>query len=153
MFKLVKIRIFFLSLVALFGTLTLVAQNQDISDTQLAQFADAYMTVQTQNQEAQQEMIAVIEKEGLEVERFSEIQEASLNPNQESDATPEEMKKHAKAIEKIDAMQPEFEKKAIEGIEKSGISMEEYQNIASAVQQDQKLQQKLQTILMERTAQ
>jgi|SRR5699024_2581993 len=151
MFKSVKLRTLFFSFMLLSGSATLFAQ--DISDTQLAQFADAYINVQMQNQEAQQEMIAIIEKEGLEVERFSQIQEASMNPNQQSDATPDEMKKHASAMAKLDEMQPKLEKKAIEGIEATGISLEQYQSIASAVQQDQELQQKLQTILMERTAQ
>lgn len=151
MFKSVKLRSLFFSLTLLLGSVTLFAQ--DISDTQLAQFADAYINVQMQNQEAQQEMVAIIEKEGLEVERFSQIQEASMNPNQQSDATPDEMKKHASAMAKLDEMQPELEKKAIEGIEATGISLEQYQSIASAVQQDQELQQKLQAILMERTAQ
>lgn len=151
MFKSVKIRTLFFSLTLLLGSVTLFAQ--DISDTQLAQFADAYMNVQMQNQEAQEEMIAIIEKEGLDVERFSQIQEASMNPDQETNATPDEMKKHASAMAKLDKMQPELEKKAIKGIESTGITMEEYQNIAAAIQQDQALQQKLQTILMERTGQ
>lgn len=149
MFKSVKNRTFFFSLAFLMGTFTFFAQ--DISDTQLAQFADAYINIQMQNQEAQQEMIAIIEKEGLDVERFSAIQEASMNPSQESNASAEEMKKHEKAIKKLDELQPKFEQKAIDGIEASGITMEQYQSIAAAIQQDQDLQQKLQTILMERT--
>lgn len=151
MFRSVKIRTFFFTLTLLLGTLALSAQ--DISDTQLAQFADAYINVQMQNQEAQQEMIAIIEKEGLDVERFSAIQEASMNPNQESDASADEMKKHEKALKKLDELQPKLEQKAIAGIEASGITMEEYQSIAAAIQQNQDLQQKLQTILIERTQQ
>lgn len=151
MFKSVKIRTFFFSLTLLLGSITLFAQ--DISDTQLAQFADAYINVQMQNQEAQQEMITIIEDEGLDVERFSAIQEANMNPNQESDASAEEIEKHEKAIKKLDELQPKLEQKAIAGIEATGITMEQYQSIAAAIQQDQDLQQKLQTILMERTQQ
>lgn len=147
----VKFRTFLFSLTLLLGSMTLFAQNADISDTQLAQFADAYINVQMQSQEAQLEMISVIEKEGLDVERFSQIQEASMNPGQQANATPDEIEKHGKAIEKLEALQPQLEKKAIESIEATGITMDQYQSIAMAIQQDQGLQQKLQTILMERS--
>ncbi len=103
-----------------------------------------------QNQEAQMEMMTIIEAEGLEVQRFSEIQETSMDPSQKSDATAEEMKKHGSAIAKIEQLQPELERKAVAQIESSGISIERFESLASVIQQDQGLQQRLQTILMER---
>jgi|26BtaG_2_1085354.scaffolds.fasta_scaffold00015_81 hypothetical protein len=149
MFKSVRIKSLFL-FVGILGSLTLSAQSQDVSDTELAQFADAYIKVQMQNQEAQKEMMTIIEGEGLEVERFSEIQQSSMDPNQKSDATAEEMKKHGSAIAKIEQLQPELEKKAVKEIESSGITIERFESLASVIQQDQGLQQRLQTILMER---
>lgn len=149
MFKSVRINSLFL-FVTILGSLTLSAQQQDVSDTELAQFADAYIKVQMQNQEAQQEMMTIIEGEGLEVERFSEIQQTAMDPNQKSDATADEMKKHGSAIAKIEKLQPELEKKAVDQVESTGISMERFESLASVIQQDQGLQQRLQTILMER---
>lgn len=143
-----KIKFLILS-IALMASAAVFAQT-DVSDVQLAQFADAYIKVQEENVAAQQKMIAIIEDEGLNVERFSEIQEASMDPAQESNATPDEVKKHAKAIEKLNKLQPELEKNAINGIESTGISVEQYQSLASAIQNDQGLQQRLQIILMER---
>lgn len=152
MLKSVKIKGLFL-FVSILGSLTLSAQEQDVSDTELAQFADAYINVQMQNQEAQQEMVTIIENEGLDVETFSAIQQASMDPEQKADATADEMKKHANATAKIEKLQPQLEKKAIDGIESTGITLERYESLASVIQRDQGLQQRLQTILMERQGQ
>lgn len=150
MFKSMKFKSL-LFLFALMGSTLTFAQ--DISDTQLAQFADAYIKVQEENEKAQHEMIAVVEKEGLEIERFSAIQQAAMDPSQESNVTPEEMEKVGNAMTKLEAMQPELEKKAIAGIESTGITLEQFQAIGMAIEQDATLQQKLQTILMERVQQ
>ena len=64
MFKSVRIKSLFL-FVGILGSLTLSAQSQDVSDTELAQFADAYIKVQMQNHEAQKEIMTIIEGEGL----------------------------------------------------------------------------------------
>lgn len=73
MSKLFKIKNLF-SLVFILGSLTLSAQEKQVTDAELGQFADAYIKVQIQNQEAQKEMMVIIEGEGLEVQRFTVIQ-------------------------------------------------------------------------------
>ncbi|MBA6152488.1 DUF4168 domain-containing protein [Gelidibacter maritimus] len=149
MFKSVKVKSLFL-FAALIGSLTLSAQEQNVSDSDLNQFADAYIKVQMQNQVAQQEMMTIIENEGLAVERFSAIQEAAIDPNKESDATAEEMKKHASAMSKMEKLQPELEQKAVDEIESAGISIDRYKSLATAIQKERSLQERLQAILMER---
>lgn len=147
MLKLLKIKSLLL-FVAVLGSVGLFAQENQITDTELNKFADAYMNMQMQNQEAQQEMIAIIQAEGLKLERFSAIEEAAMDPNKESDATPAELKMHANATDKMKKMQPALEKKAIEGIESKGLTFERFQELATVIQQDQSLQQRLQDILM-----
>lgn len=149
MFKSVKIKSLFL-FAAILGSFSLSAQEQNVSDSELTQFADAYVKVQMQNQVAQQEMMTIIEDEGLEVERFSAIQEAAMDPEKKSDATSDEMKKHASAISKMEELQPELEKKAVNEIESTGISIDRYKTLASAIQQEKSLQERLQAILVER---
>lgn len=149
MFKSVKIKSLFL-FVAILGSFSLSAQESDVSDTELSQFADAYVKVQMQNQVAQQEMMAIIEDKGLEVERFGAIQEAAMDPEKKSDATADEMKKHASAISKMEKLQPELEKKAINEIESTGISIDRYKTLASAIQKERSLQERLQAILVKR---
>lgn len=145
-----KIKLFLFAATLGIFSLSAQQQQQDVSDTELAQFADAYIGLQLENQKIEQEMVSIIEKEGLELQRFNQIQETSMNPDKENSASESEMKKHAQAISEIQKLQPELEKRAIQGIEKTGISFEKYQSLATAIQADQKLQQKLQTILMER---
>ncbi len=146
MFKTMKLKNLFL-FVAILSTVGLLAQENTISDSELTQFADAYVKLQMQNQEAQQKIADIIQDEGLELERFSEIQEAAMDPNKETDASADEIEKHANAISKIEKIQPELEKKAISDIESAGITLERYQALVSAIQQDQGLQQRLQAIL------
>src|SRR5690606_7755555 len=62
----------------------------DISDEELQKFVDAFQEIQVENQKIQQKMIAEIQEEGMEVQRFSEIQQAQQNPNQEVEMTAEE---------------------------------------------------------------
>lgn len=135
------------------GSLMLSAREQSVSDSELNQFADAYIKVQKRNQVAQQEMMVIIEAEGLKMERFGEIQEAEMDPNKESDATPDEVKKHAKALAKMEKMQPELEKKAIQEIESAGLTFDQYKTLATTIQGEKDLQQRLQTILVERQRQ
>ena len=152
MFKLVRIKslLFF---VTMLGSLTLSAQEQSVSDSELGQFADAYIKVQMQNQAAQQEMMTIIEDEGLALERFSEIQEAGMDPNKASDATADEVKKHASAVAKMEKMQPALEKKAVEQIESAGMTFDQYKSLATTIQGEKDLQQRLQTMLVERQRQ
>lgn len=147
MLKSVKLRNVFL-FVAMMGTFGLFAQEKEITDTELTQFATAYQEMQVQNQEAQQQMVKIIEAEGMDVQRFSAIQQASMDPNKDIEATDTEMKMHESAISKMQEMQPAMEKKATDKIVSSGLTMERFEAIAAVIQKDQGLQQRLQAILM-----
>ena len=103
-----------------------------------------------QNQVAQQEMMTIIEDQGLKVERFSEIQEAAMDPSKKVDATADEMKKHSNAMAKMEEIQPSLEKKAVDEIESAGISINRYKSLATVIEKEKELQQRLQTILVER---
>lgn len=147
MLKSVKLKNVFL-FVAMIGTLGLFAQEKEISDTELTQFASAYQEMQIQNQEIQQKIVKMIEDEGMDVQRFSAIQQASMDPNQEVEATDSEIKMHQNVIVKIQKMQPQFEKEASDKIVATGLTMERFETLATVIQKDQALQQRLQTILM-----
>lgn len=148
MLKSVKLKSVFLFVAIMGASFGLFAQENDISDAELAKFANAYQEMQVQNQEIQQEMVKIIEKEGMDVDRFSAIQQASMDPNQEVEASDSEMKMHENAVTKMQKMQPEMEKKASEKIAATGLTMERFEALAAVIQNDQDLQQRLQTILM-----
>lgn len=147
MLKSVKVKSLFL-FVAMIGSLGLFAQNNEVSEEELTKFANAYQEMQVQNQEAQQLMVNIIEAEGMDVDRFSTIQQASMENNQNVEATEAEVKMHQNAMVKIQEIQPELEKKATEKIVATGLTMERFEALAAVIQNDQGLQQRLQAILM-----
>lgn len=128
---------------------TMKAQT-DVTTAELSKFADAFQEVQVENQAAQQKMMGIIKEEGLEVERFSEIQKAQMNPEAEVEATDEELKMHAAVVTELQKMQPELESKMQEIIGEHGLTLDRYKAVAMALQQDKDLQKKFQGIMMKK---
>ena len=95
-------------------------------------------------------MMGIIKDEGLELQRFNEIQEAKMNPQASVEASDEELKKHAAVIGELEKMQPELEAKMETIIEENGLTLDRYKAVAMALQQDKSLQQKFQGIMMKR---
>ncbi|RXG32306.1 protein of unknown function [Leeuwenhoekiella marinoflava DSM 3653] len=122
----------------------------DISTDELTKFAGVFEKVQAENQTAQQKMMGIIKDEGLELQRFNEIQEAKMNPQASVEASDEELKKHAAVIGELEKMQPELEAKMETIIEENGLTLDRYKAVAMALQQDKSLQQKFQGIMMKR---
>ncbi|MDG3583666.1 DUF4168 domain-containing protein [Galbibacter pacificus] len=155
--KKIKIALLFVTLIGSAGLFAQVQQPAapeqatNVSDAELENFATAYMGMQMENQKAQQKIMKTIEGQGLEVERFQEIQEATADPNKEVDATEEEKTKHKNAIAEIEKMRPEFESKMEAIIKDSGLTVERYQAVGAAIQADKALQQKLQGIMVKKT--
>lgn len=130
-------KLFAFAIVFALGTSALFAQ--EITDEQLDKFANAYLTVQQENNKAQSEMMAVIEGEGLTTQRFNEIYQAG----EETDATDKEKKQYDKAMVKIEegnkALQAQMEDK----IKAAGLSVETFQEISKMMQTNPEMQQKV----------
>ncbi|MFO7790118.1 MAG: DUF4168 domain-containing protein [Bacteroidales bacterium] len=122
-------------------------QNQpqagDITDEELEKFASVFLT----EQEVQQDMIEIIQDEGLSVQRFQQMQQASQNPEQELDASEEEMKQYESVMASIQEIQPESQKKIQDKIKEEGLTQKRYSEINNAMQQNQELQQRFQNIM------
>ncbi|MCF8713672.1 DUF4168 domain-containing protein [Joostella atrarenae] len=155
MLVLKRLKIVFL-FVALLGSVSAFAQvpapapapAENISDAELQQFAEAYMGIQMKNQEAQQAMTTTIKDHGIALDRFNEIQQASMDPNKEVDASEDELAKHKAAIADLEKLQPKFQSQMETVITDTGLSIERYQAVASSVQASKELQQKLQGIMV-----
>lgn len=119
----------------------------EISDEELQKFANAYKQMQVMGQQAQQKMVQSVEEEGMEIERFNEIHQASMDADAESDATDDEKATHKKIVTKLDTMQQDFQDKLTKVVENQDMDMERYQMIATALQTDTELQQRLQKML------
>ena len=153
MLKSVKLNLFLF--LATLGTISMSAQTEakKVTDQELNKFANAYQTVQVENQKAQQEMVAMIEESGLDVEKFQKIQKAQMDPNTEVEATEKELTAHKQVMAEIQAMQPKLQSEMEGLIKKQGLTMQRYQEVAAAIQTNQELQQQLQAIMMKKQTQ
>ncbi len=118
-------------------------QAQEVSDEQFDKFVSAFQAVQQENMKAQEKMMGVIEEEGLTVEKFNEIHQASLNPNAEVEASDEDKRKHKSALAKVEAMNDDIQKLMESKIQEAGLTPEEFEMINQQVQSDPEMQQKL----------
>ncbi|MCM4165568.1 MULTISPECIES: DUF4168 domain-containing protein [unclassified Arenibacter] len=121
-------------------------QQISVPDAELQLFAKAYQGIQVAQQDAQRKMIAVLEEQEIEIDVFNEIQQAKLQ-NQEIEAAQSDVQKHAKAVEKIEKMQPEIQSKMEKIITDTNLAVEKYEQIAGALQSNPDLVKRLQKLM------
>lgn len=121
-------------------------QQVNVTDAELEKFAEAYQGIQVAQQEAQKKMIAAVEEQGMEIGTFNEIHQAKMQ-NQEVEASQDDLQKHAKAVEKIEKMQPAIQEGMEEIITDADLTVERYEQIAGAMQTNPELIQRLQKIM------
>jgi hypothetical protein len=120
------------------------ADPESVTDTEMEQFAGVFVELQTMNQQIQQEMVTAVQEEGIEVQRFNEIMNAQQDPNQEVDATQDELELFAAAGQAIQQIQQSAQQDMQKVITESELSLPRYQSIMAALQNDAGLQQRLQ---------
>ncbi|HSI68743.1 MAG TPA: DUF4168 domain-containing protein [Gillisia sp.] len=121
-------------------------QQVNVTDAELEKFAEAYQGIQVAQQEAQKKMISAVEEQGMEIGAFNDIHQAKMQ-NQEVEASQEDLQKHAKAVEKIEQMQPAIQAEMEEIITGADLTIEKYEQIAAAMQTNPELLQRLQKIM------
>lgn len=117
-------------------------QTPDVSDQELQKFANIYMEVQTESQKMQVQAAEAIQAEGMEVERFNELATAQNDPNQETEPNEKEVEILASINLKIQKIQTDFQGRVAEMVQKEGLTLQRYQELYTAVQNNQELQQK-----------
>lgn len=123
----------------------------DVSDEELQLFVDVSMQAQEVQAEAQQEMLAIVEEEGIDVDTFNQIAQALQmgQSRDEIDVESEDMENFDKASESIDVIGQAMEGKLISAVESEGMEMDRFQELNMAIQQDQQLQQRAQQMMQE----
>lgn len=123
----------------------------DVSEGELEKFVNAVDEVKDLQKNSQEKMINAIESEGLDANRFVQINNLQMNPEAEGsgDISDEEMESFKKAKEKVDKMQKEMQDKQVKAIEDQGIDVQRYVEIAQAAQADPELRQKIQKMQSE----
>ena len=119
----------------------------DFDDEELEGFAEIAQEVQMVQQQHQQEINNAIEEEGISVERFNEMFQAMQNPEVALEATPEEEEAFDEAMAKVYEAEEALEEKVAETVEEGGLTMEEYNEIMTAYQQDPEIQERINELL------
>lgn len=137
-----------LLLAAFFISTTSFGQDK-VSDAELTNFANAFTDIQVVNQNAQTEMVQVIESSGMEIETFNLLYQAtqSETPMIPEGVSQEDAEKFETVVTQIETLQPKFQKQMEEAIVDNNLSVDRYQQVMAMVQTDPELQQKLQSRL------
>lgn len=121
----------------------------DFSEEELKTFIQANKSVVEVQQQAEQKMIQVIEEENMDINRFNEIATAQQDPNQEADATADEMATFNQAAQKVMEVQRETQSEIAEAIESEGMQFNEYRQIMMAYQSSPEVQEKITKLVQE----
>ncbi len=119
---------------------------EEVSDEELQKFMTASQEVQAFSQQVQQQMISALEEQGMQPQRYGEIQQSQQNPGSGSDATSEEMQKFQKASQEVQKLQSQAQQQLQEKLSEAGFTQRRYQEISMMVQSDPELQQKFQSL-------
>jgi hypothetical protein len=122
------------------------AEVSEVSDEELKNFISASQEVQAYSQQIQQQMVSAVEDQGIQAQRFSEIQRGQQNPNSEMDVSQEEMKKFQAASQAVQKIQMEAQQEMQNKLSEVGLTQKRYQEISMMVQSDPELQQKYQSM-------
>lgn len=122
--------------------------NVEVTDNELVKFAETMEDIQEVQNSAQQEMVSVIQENGLDVQTFNEIYtQTQGNPNAQVDDVPAEtMENFNTATQQVVRIQESADERMVEAIESNGMNVERYQEIFMAVQQSPELQERLQSM-------
>lgn len=121
----------------------------DVSDEELERFIDVTIELQEGQMEAQQNMITIVEEEGLTVDSYNEIaQGIQMGQTQEElEVSDEDMEKYEAITDLIADIEQDLDAELEEVINESGMSMDRFQQINMALQQDQELLQRAQEMM------
>ncbi|MDG5766792.1 DUF4168 domain-containing protein [Balneolales bacterium ANBcel1] len=127
------------------------APQIEVSDDELEAFVDASMNAQTVQAQSQQEMVEVVNEEGIDVQTYNNIMRAEQmgESPEELDVSAEDMAKFESAFEQIQVIEEEMNVQLEAAVEQEGIDMDRFQEINMAVQQDPELQQRVQQMIQE----
>lgn len=127
------------------------APQIEVSDEELELFIDASMNAQSVQMESQQEMISIVDEEGIEVSTYNEIMQAQQmgQPLEDLGVTESDIEKFESAHEQIQEVEVRMEREIAQAVEEEGMEMERFQEINVAIQQDPELQQRAQQMIQE----
>lgn len=128
-----------------FSTLFAFATPTDnVSNEDLEKFATIYLEINKVDQLAQNEMMETITNEGMDVEVFNDMMNAYQNPDEQLEASNEELEQFQDVASKVVDIQNKAQEEMQQVILDNGFTIEKYQEVAAAIQENPELQQKVQ---------
>ncbi len=117
--------------------------TRKLTDADLKKLSKILNQLQALNMQSQEMMMAAVQKQGMDPQRFLQIQQTMQNPEAAKGLPADEKKKFEASMNAIGNVQQEMRKKMEGVLKKENVSMEEYQEMMIAIQTDQTAQQKL----------
>jgi hypothetical protein len=117
----------------------------DLTTEDISNFANAYRSIQAIKQDAEADMVAAVEAQGLTVEQFNTIVDNQLNgeSGSPSPVAETETAQFEAAVESIITIRQEAEVDMQSAIADEGISVERFNQIIDQASQDTDLQQQI----------
>jgi len=113
----------------------------DVSDKEMERFVKVSDELQTVQQKAQKKMMSAIEENGLDVQRYSEIEQANRS-GKEVDMTDKEKAAYEKTSKVVQSEQMKIQQEAQKLLQKHDFEQQRYMKISQALRSDQELMQK-----------
>lgn len=124
--------------------------EEKYSEGELEKFVEVVQQVMPLQKEKEQEMVEEIKGAGLTVDRFNEIMQTQQGaaPGQakggeEKEVTEDEKASFQEASQNVKSIQKEMQTEVKQKIQDAGLTLQKYQEIMMAYQQDPNLQQKV----------
>ena len=139
-------RMTFLLSIILLSSVSLTAQtnSKEVSDSELASFAEVFQEVQSISQESQNKMVKRIQDEGLHLQRYNAIARAQQSGDKDLKVSNEEIEKLQAINSQLKEIDSEANKTMQKKINDSDLTVPRYQEIMELLQNDEQLKIKLQ---------
>ena len=122
--------------------------EQKFSEAELKSFIAANTKATEIQKEAREAVVAAIENEGLTSDRFNELVKAHQQKKLETVAkSPEEISAFSKAAKAVSLIQPDKKSKTEQAIQDQGLTVEKYETILKAYEQDEAVQESIRRIV------
>ncbi|MEB3826319.1 DUF4168 domain-containing protein [Phormidium sp. CCY1219] len=129
----------------------ILAQANNVSSSELQQFASVYKKLVTLEQQFQAQIVQVIQSEGFTRERFVEIYEAQTNPQAQpgSEISQSEMESFQQVVAQAQAIRQETQVRQQEAVAESGLDANRFQEILAAIKNSPELQQEVEALIQQ----
>ncbi|MEJ8803515.1 DUF4168 domain-containing protein [Pontibacter sp. H249] len=122
----------------------------EFSDDELQKFIKANTAAVELQKEGRDAVVTAIEEAGLTTDRFNELAQANRQKKLDEVAKDDKEKEaFATVVKNVVKLQPENKQKVEKAITDEGLSMEQYEKINSAFQNDKAVRTKVQLLLQE----